>query len=67
MERTKIEVSVVYKDNFSEDYKIDRQELETIIREAKDEDKPDFHIGKKLFIKKEVAVVATSNCSIQFL
>ncbi|MCA9766760.1 MAG: hypothetical protein KC455_10135 [Carnobacterium sp.] len=67
MERKKIEVSVVYKDNFSEDYKIDWQDLEEILREAEDEDRPDFHIRKKLFIKQEVALIATANCSIQFL
>ena len=67
MEGNIIEISIVYKDNFSERFKLDHQELEKIIREVKNENQLVFHIGGKQFIKKDIAVVATPNHSIQFI
>lgn len=51
MEKELIEVSIVYKDNFRETYKINRDE---------------FHVGEKVFVKEEIALVATDSCTIQF-
>ncbi len=67
MERNIIEISIVYKDNFSEHYKINYQELESTIRAVKNENQSDFHIGEKRFNKKDIAIVATPNYSIQFI
>ena len=41
--------------------------IKRIIQEAKDESRNDFHIGGKHFLKKDIAVLATANCSIEFL
>lgn len=67
MDNRNIIFSVVYKDNFSEEYEIDEQELEVILKEAENEESPHFHIGKKVFFKHEVALIATESCSIQFI
>lgn len=67
MKNSDIEISVVYKNNVVEDFIIDEKELDRTIKQAKDESRSDFHIGEKQFIKEDVAVVATSDYSIQFL
>ena len=67
MDHTELEISVVYTDNFSESYTVDEQTFKKIIQEAKDESRKDFHIGGKQFMKKDIAVLATANCSIEFL
>lgn len=67
MEKSAIEVSIVYKDHFSEVFNINIQEWERTMTEAKDENREDFHIGENKYSKKEVALVATSNSTIQFL
>lgn len=60
------DVSVVYTDNFLETYQVNCKEFKDVLEEVKDDNLPGFHIGEKYFIKKEVGVVATKSCSIQF-
>ena len=67
MDRTELEISVVYTDNFSESYIIDERLFKKIIEEAKDESRKNFTICDKQFLKKDIAVLATANCSIEFL
>ena len=67
MDHTELEISVVYTDNFSESYTVDERRFKKIIQEAKDESHKDFNIGDKQLLKKDIAVLATANCSIEFL
>lgn len=66
MEKELIEVSIVYKDNFRETYRINRDEFNIADREVRNENLTEFHIGEKVFVKEEIALVATDNCTIQF-
>lgn len=66
MEEELIEVSIVYKDNFRETYKINREEFRIANKEVRDEKLLEFHIGERIFVKNEVALVGTDNCTIQF-
>ena len=67
MDHTELEISVVYTDNFSESYTVDERRFKKSIQEAKDESRKDFHIGDKQLLKKDIAVLGTANCSIEFL
>ena len=62
-----IEVLVGYPDNFIETYVIDHNVWEEAIKEIQDEKQPNFHIGKKIFIKKELVAVGTKECAFQFI
>ena len=66
MEKELIEVSIVYKDNFRETYKINRDEFNIADRQVRNENLTEFHVGEIVFVKKEIALVATDNCTIQF-
>lgn len=66
MVHTKLDISVVYLDNFSESYIVDERTFKQIIQEAKDESRKDFNIGDKQLLKEDIAVLATTNCSIEF-
>lgn len=66
MEKELIEVSIVYKDNFRETYRINRDEFNIADRQVRNENLTEFHVGEKVFVKEEIALVATDNCTIQF-
>lgn len=66
MEKELIEVSIVYKDNFRETYKINCDEFNIADRQVRNENLTEFHVGEKVFVKEEIALVATDNCTIQF-
>lgn len=66
MEKELIEVSIVYKDNFRETYRINRDEFNIADRQVRNENLTEFHVGEKVFVKKEIALVATDSCTIQF-
>lgn len=60
-------LSVVYPDNFSEHYTVSTMDLTRILNEAMDEGRLYFRIGEKKFNKTDVAVLATSDQTIEFL
>lgn len=66
MEKELIEVSIVYKDNFRETYRINRDEFNIADRQVRNENLTEFHVGEKVFVKEEIALVATDSCTIQF-
>lgn len=66
MDKKRIEVTVVYHDNFTETYLIESKSFQKLLEEAQDESRLDFYIDHKQFLKKEVDIVGTVDYTIQF-